>query len=148
MALKRVITLLGNPHINEDGVATAVIKPGYLVDGVATVAAHASAGAACPRTFALERTELGAGIDNTYQVLGTISSDYAIGDTVKIGSFKPGERVLAWIASGQNITVNARLESAGDGTLKVYSAGVIIGRALESVSALSVVRANIRVEIM
>jgi len=148
MALKRVITLKGDPLINEDGVATAAIKPGYLVDGVLSVAPHASAGAACPRTFALERSELGAGIDNTYQVLGTVSSDYAIGDTVKIGSFKQGERVLAWIASGQNITINARLESAGDGTLKVYSSGVIIGRALESVNATAVVRANIRVEIM
>lgn len=148
MALKRVITLLGDPHINEDGIASAVIKPGYLVDGVLSVAAHASAAAACSRTFALERSELGAGIDDSKRVLGTISSDYAIGDTVKIGSFKQGERVLAWIASGQNIAINARLESAGDGTLRVYGSGVIIGRALEAVNALSVVRANIRVEIM
>lgn len=146
MALKRVITLKGDPLINEDGVASAVIKPGYLVDGVLSVAAHASAGAACPRTFALERSELGAGIDDTRQVLGTISSDYAIGDTVKIGSFKQGERVLAFIASGQTITINARLESAGNGTLRVYASGVIIGRALESVTATALTR--IRVEIM
>ena len=145
MALKRVITLLGNPHINEDGVATAAIKPGYLVDGVLSVAAHASAGAACPRTFALERSELGSGIDNTYQGFAG-SSDYAIGDTVKIGSFKQGERVLAWIASGQNITINGRLESAGNGTLRAYASGVILCRALESVNATALT--NIRVEIM
>jgi hypothetical protein len=146
MALKRVITLLGYPHINEDGVASAIIKPGYLVDGVLSVAPHAAAAGACPRTFALERSEMGAGIDNSLRGANTISSEYSIGDTVKIGSFKPGERVLGWIASGQVITINDRLESAGNGTLRKYAAGVILGRALESVTATALT--NLRVEVM
>jgi hypothetical protein len=143
---RRSIILMGTPHVNEEGVATAVVKPGYLVDGVTQIAAHASAAGACPRTFALEREELGAGIDNLYLGTGTISSDYAIGDTVKVGSFKQGERVYAFVASGQTILENSRLESAGDGTLRLYSAGVIIGRALEAVTSLALSR--LRTEIM
>jgi len=146
MAAKRITVLRGDPYYNEDGVASAVIKPGYLVDGVLSVAAHAVAAGACPRTFAIEREEMGAGIDDTYQGATTISADYAIGDTVKIGSFSPGMRVLALIASGQSITINQRLESAGDGTLRAYSAGVIIGRALETVTATALTR--LRVEVM
>lgn len=146
MAVKRVIVLRGDPLVNEDGVASAVIKPGYLVDGVLSVAGHAVAAGACPRTFALEREELGAGIDDTRQGITTVSADYAIGDTVKIGSFAPGMRVLALIASGQTIAINDRLESAGDGTLRKYAAGVILGRALEAVTATSLSR--LRTEVM
>jgi hypothetical protein len=144
---RRVITLRGQPIQNEDGVASAVIKPGYLVDGVLSVAAHAVAAGACPRTFALERDELGAGIDDTYRGIGTISSDYQIGDTVKIGSFAPGMRVFAFVASGQNISINARLESAGDGTLRAFGSGTIIGRALETLGAVTGLT-RCRVEVM
>lgn len=145
MARKSII-LLGQPVYNEDGVAGEAIKPGHLVDGVATILKHASAGAACPRTFALERDEMGKGIDST-PVTNSGSPDYAIGDTVKVGSFHQGQHVLAFIASGQNITINDRLESAGDGTLKIFSSGTIIGRALETTGAVTALT-RVRVEIM
>jgi hypothetical protein len=144
---KRVIILRGEPLVNEDGVASAAIKPGYLVDGVLSIAPHASAGGECPRTFALDREEMGAGIDDTHRITPTVSSDYAIGDTVKVGSFAPGMRVNALIASGQNITINDRLESAGNGTLRKFAAGVILGRALETTGAVTALT-RLRTEII
>lgn len=137
MAVKRTITLLGEPHVNEDGAAAAAITPGYLVDGIASIAVHSSAGAAVQRSFALERNELGKDIDDAY----------ASGDYVKVGVFKPGERVLAWVASGQTITANDRLESAGNGTLRALASGVCLGRALETLGAVTVLT-RVRVEII
>lgn len=143
---RKTIILLGQPVYNEDGVAGEVIKPGHLVDGVLTILKHASAGGACPRSFALERDEMGKGIDAT-PVTSSGSPDYAVGDTVKVGSFHQGQHVLAFIASGQNIQINERLESAGDGTLKAFGSGTIIGRSLEEVGAVTALT-RIRVEIM
>jgi hypothetical protein len=89
---------------------------------------------------------MGAGIDTLHAGIGTPSPDYAVGDTVKVGSFAPGMRVNAFLASGQVIAINDRLESAGDGTLRKYASGVIIGRALETLSPLALT--HVRVEIM
>jgi len=135
---RKVIVLLGQPIVNEEGVATAAITPGMLVDGVTSIAPHAIAGADCPRTFALEREELGQNIDDAY----------AIGDTVKVGAFAPGQRVNALIASGQNIAANQALESAGDGTLRLLASGVRLARALEAVNnSAGPANARIRVEV-
>lgn len=134
---KKSIVLLGQPVYNEDGAASEAITPGMLVDGVSTIAKHASAAANTPRTFALERDELGDDIDE----------DYAIGDTVKIGAFHAGQRALALIASGQSITENQRLESAGDGTLRALAGGVALARALETTGAVTALT-RVRVEIM
>lgn len=144
---KRVIILRGQPLINEDGVASAAIKPGYLVDGVLSIAPHAVAGGVCPRTFALDREEMGVGIDDTHRIQPQISADYAVGDTVKVGAFAPGMRVNALIASGQNITINDRLESAGNGTLRKFTSGEILGRALETTGAVTVLT-RLRTEVM
>lgn len=133
---KKSIMLLGQPVYNEDGAASEAITPGMLVDGVSTIAKHASAAANTPRTFALERDEMGDDID----------VDYAIGDTVKVGAFHQGQHVLALIASGQSITENQRLESAGNGTLRALAGGVALARSLETISATANTR--IRVEIM
>lgn len=139
---KKSIMLLGQPVYNEDGVAGEVLHPGHLVDGVTTILKQATASVQTPRAFALERDELGQGIDG--DVYGATS--YAVGDRVKVGVFHAGQHVLAYIASGQNITVNQRLESAGDGTLKAYSSGVMLARALEAVNATALTR--LRVEII
>ena len=118
MANKRSVILKGDPEVNEEGVASAAVKPGYLVDGVASIAHHATAGGNTPRNFALERSELGAGIDNTYQGQGTPSAFYASGDTVKVATCYPGVEVTAFIASGYGVAVNGKLQSHGDGTLR------------------------------
>ena len=149
---KRVVLLRGGDRTiqNETGVAGGTIKPGYLVDGVSTVAAHASAGAACPRTIALERDELGRGIDTTYQTDPSNNvSDYAVGDVVKVAACHHGVQFTGWIASGQNIAENDRMESAGDGTFKKNSSGVILARSLETLDARNLVGpVKIKLEVM
>lgn len=142
MSTRRVIALLGQPIVNEDGAAGATVKPGHLVSGVTTIIPHGVAGGVAARTFALEREELGRGIDSTY---GSESPDYASGDTVKVGSFAPGQRVLGWIASGVSVSEGDFLESAGDGTLRAYTNGVRVARALEAANVTSLT--HLRVEV-
>lgn len=131
---RKVIALMGVPYINEDGVAAEAITPGHLVSGVTSISLND--GDPCTRTFALERDELGDNIDEPY----------AVSDVVKVGSFTPGQRVYAWLASGQNVSAGAFLEPATNGLLTAYSSGVRIARALEAVNA-SAGDARIRVEV-
>lgn len=151
MANKRTVILRGDYWVqNEDGAATAVIKPGYLVDGVTSVAPHASAGGACPLAIALEREEFGAGIDtnttaNPYTGIGASATDYAIGDTVKLAVLHAGHRFVGWIASGQNIAANDRMESAGDGSFRKFASGVILARALETLSVTALTKIQLEV---
>jgi hypothetical protein len=133
------ILLKGRPNQSEEGIATAAIQPGMLVDGVASIAPHASAGALAPRCFAAERDELGAGVDDAYKYGYAPASAYAIGDSVKVLACAPGDRVLVLIPSGQNITENDRLESNGDGMMKKTSSGVVLARSLETYDARNVV---------
>lgn len=127
---KLTIKLLGEPIQNEDDKAAEAITPGHLVDfnGAGNLIKHATAGQHCAKTFAMEREEMGAGIN----------VDYAIGDTVKVGHFKSGDRVLAFIASGQNLVKGNRLESAGNGTLRVLASGTPIARSLDTTGAVTV----------
>jgi len=132
---RTVITLKGTPHIDEDGAASEAITPGHLVTGVATIALHAVAKGDCPRRFALERDEMG----------DEISDAYAINDYVKVGAFAPGDRVYTWLASGESVTADGFVESAGNGMMQAYTNGVIIGRALETVTAAT--DARLRMEV-
>lgn len=136
---RNVIVLQGLPIYNEDGVASEAITPGHLVQGVTSISKHSTAGAATPAAYACERDEMGNGI----------SVAYAINDVVKVAVLAPGDRVQAFIASGQNIAENARLESAGNGTLRVLAAGTPIARALDAVNnASGPSDARIRVEVI
>jgi hypothetical protein len=134
----KAIVLRGVPVQNEDGAAgESDIKPGMLVSGVTTIVKHATAGGATARNFALERDELGKDIDVAY----------ALGDIVKVGSFAPGMRVNALIASGANITADTYMESAGNGRLRAFTSGTRIGRAVESVNATGPGDARLKVEV-
>lgn len=137
MAKKRSIVIQGDPRVYEQGVASETIKPGYLVKGISTIAKQtATTTGLPPAAFALERDELGTGIDNTYQGEGTGSAFYASGDRVKVGVFSKGQRVLAYVASGQNITEDDQLQSAGDGTLAEGTTKPI-ARACETLGAVT-----------
>ena len=108
MASARV-ALRGSPEVDEQTSASAAITPGDLIEiDTGQWRRHASAGLNATKTFALERDESGDGID----------VDYAIDDAVKAGYFSPGQRVNAFIASGQTLSEGMFLESAGDGTLR------------------------------
>lgn len=137
---RKVIALLGNPVVTEEDVAAEAITPGHLLayDGNGELVKHATAAGQAARMFALERDEMGKGIDVAY----------AADDVVKVGHFHQGQRVYAFIASGQNIAKGAFLESAGDGTLRTGS-GVDIAMAVEAVNnSAGPGDARIRVEIL
>lgn len=136
---RRQILLKGRPNQSEEGVAGAVIQPGMLVDGVVTILAHATAGGVAPKCFAAERDEMGAGVDDNYKHGYVPSANYAIGDAVKVLACAPGDRVCVLIASGQNLVINDRLESAGDGTMRKFASGTILARVLETFDARNVV---------
>jgi hypothetical protein len=140
MSIKRSVVLRGEPEYNEYGAANEAIKPGYLVKGVSAVAKQTVSGIV-PRNLAVERDELGQGIDDTYRVTGSGSNAaaYASGDTIKVASFDAGDEATVYIASGQNITEDDYLCSAGDGTFKeVAAASGAIARSLETVGAVAV----------
>lgn len=118
MATKRSVILNGTPIVDEQDTAAAEVKPGYLVKRpIGGVEHQTASGTKAPFCIALERDELGAGIDNSLQGDGTSSAYYASGDRVKVAFCPPGTVVTAYIASGQNIQKDELLSSAGDGTL-------------------------------
>lgn len=145
MSVKRSIILRGDPEINEYGVASEAIKPGYLIKGVSTVAKQTAA-VRCPFVLAIERDELGAGIDDTYLVSGSgaPAAAYASGDTVKAAAFDAGDEATVYVASGANISEDDYLQSAGNGLFvevgAAYSSGTggAMAQALETLGAVSV----------
>lgn len=150
--MSRVITLLGNPIVTEDGEASEAIKPGHLVKGQGTVAKQTTATTKVPVRVALERDELGKGIDSTpgssldtNNSVAAQSADYASGDTVKVGAFAGGDRFLGWVASGVNVAADALMESAGDGTVRALTGAEPIVRALEAVNATADTRIRLEV---
>lgn len=136
MSIKRSVVLRGCPEFNEYGAASEAIKPGYLVKGVSTVAKQTATTGFFANAVAVERGELGQGIDNAAGN-GVLAAPYASGDTVKVAVFDSGDEATMWIASGQNIVEDDLLQSAGDGTLAEGSTRPIC-RALETVGAVTV----------
>jgi len=141
---RSVITLMGDPIKNEDNPALEALTPGHLVMLTSTGAQKNTASAAnVAPAFVLERDEMG----------GDIADTYAIGDYVKIGVFKPGERVYAWLASGQNAAIGDYLtgDNAGLLTKASVAAGIRLARAIEAVNtsgSAPVAGTRIRVEIV
>ncbi len=158
----RSVVLRGHPKFNEQGYCTAQVNPGYLVKGSAIeggVVAHQTANAQTkiPAAFAVERDELGTGIDATYATTasGTGNYYYSSGDTVKVAVCDAGTQVSAFIASGQSIAADDLLVSNGDGTLAkigVYASGVgpsfPVARALDTTGGAVSVATILRVEIL
>lgn len=143
---RRVITLMGAPIVTEDLEALEAITPGYLVEQPAAgVSKQTITDLAAPATVALERDELGKGIDGS---VGSETADYAIGDTVKVGHFAPGMRFYGFVASGQTLLQDALLDSAGDGTLQAMAGLRPMARALEAVTSSDPGDTRIRVEVI
>lgn len=122
-----------------DLAASETIRPGHLVDrfnnaGIHRWRKHATASIAVAKAVATEQAMLNQGVDD----------DYAAGDLMEVSILSPGASAWMFIASGQTIVVGNKLESAGDGTLKIFSAGVVLFSALESKTATALTR--IRVE--
>jgi hypothetical protein len=136
-----VVFLGGNRTQINDLAASEAITPGHLVDrfnsaGVIRWRKHATASIAVAPAFATEHSMANKGVDDAY----------GIGDLVEVSVGEPGAAFWAFIASGQNIVAGNKLESAGDGTLKIFSAGIVIASALENkptVTALTRIRVEV-----
>jgi len=133
---------LGGPRTQvNDLAASETITPGYLVDrfnsaGVIRWRKQATASIACAPAFATEQGMLNRGVDD----------NYLVGELMEVSILGRGGYVWAFIASGQNIAAGNKLEAAGDGTLKIFSAGVVLASALEnkpSVTALTRIRVEV-----
>lgn len=130
----KTITLKGM-GIRKEGIASSAITPGDFIEfgGSNDLRRHANAATSARKAFALENDLIGNGIND----------DYAIGDTVQYAVFHSGEEVYARVAAlATAITKGARLESAGDGTVRIASTDSatdttqrdsIVGYALEAV---------------
>ncbi len=150
---RRAIALLGTPIYTEEGQATEVITPGYLVEGQTSIALSTIDGLKAPIRIAMERDEMGRGIGAVgassldTNAVASLSADYAIGDTVKVGAFHAGQRFLGFIVSGQDITADDLLEAAGDGTFEILAGAEPLVRAVETVDASGVVEADVPIRL-
>lgn len=106
------VMLQGEPIVDEQTTAAEAITPGMLIEtnqpALGQCRKHASAAVNASPVFALERDEMGSGIDIAY----------AIGDRVKIAYCSVGDKVNALVGNGITLTGKEFLESAGDGTLR------------------------------
>lgn len=134
---------LGGEHTQiNDLAASAAITPGHLVErfnsaGVIRLRKHATAGGDTARLIALNHSMANKGVDD----------DYAANDLVEVSAGRGGSTYWMLIASGQNIVAGNKLESAGDGTLRILAAGVALFSALENKPNV-VVSTRLRVEVI
>ena len=127
------ITVKGDP-IRYEYVCNAAITPGHLCEIMSTGNArvHATAGGAAEKLIALEDENQG----------GEIGTAYTASNIGLFGIFKPGDVAYMLLANGETAAIGSKLESYGDGTLRVVDTdtsagtievGSIVGVALEAV---------------
>lgn len=132
---------LGGPRTEiGDLAASETITPGQLVErfnssGTIRWRKHATAAGATPRAVATEASMMNQGVSGTY----------AAGELVEVSIGAGGTSFWMFIASGQNIAAGNKLESAGDGTLRILASGVALFSALENKANVTVLT-RIRVE--
>lgn len=138
---------LGSSHdadpVLENTIAVSeAVTPGHLVERFNNGGVHrwrkhtnVTADSGTPPAVALEQAMLNQGVDDAYA-----ANDLAL---VSIG-YK-GCAYWMFVASGQTIVFGDPLESAGDGTLRKFTTGVVLFTALEDKTALALTR--IRVEV-
>lgn len=114
-------------NIRRERVAASAITPGMLLEVETTtgkVKPHSSAGGYANPIFAVRDTQQGKGIDDAY----------ATGDLVSYHQMRAGSRVLAIAADSQVLVEGDYVESAGDGKVRKYSAGVRVGFATHALN--------------
>jgi hypothetical protein len=123
-----------------DVAASQPIIPGQLVERFVSTGAkyrrHATAGGPTVKAVALDQSMLNKGVDEAYPV----------GDLVEVGIFSPGATAWMLVASGQNIANGQKLESAGDGTLRLHASGTPLFAAVEDKDNTTGGSPRIRVE--
>jgi len=121
--------------VRYEGKANAAITPGHLVEQMSTgnIRVHASAGGNAMRAFAVENDLEGEEIGDAY----------VANERVQYNIFQNGDVVYGILADGQNASIGSKLESNGNGELRVAgeeSSGEsqpesIVGLALDAVDA-------------
>lgn len=134
-----VVFLGGDREQINDLACSEAITPGHLVErfnnsGVIRVRKHSTAGGASS-LVATDHSMANKGVDDAY----------AANDLLEMSAAKSGSAWWMLIASGQNIAAGDKLESAGNGTLRILSSGVALFTALENKPTV-VVQTRIRVE--
>jgi len=114
----KTITLIGDP-IHKEYKAAAAITPGMLCELASTGKgqAHSTAGGTAQKMFALEDELRGKGIGDAY------TTD----NMAQFGIFNPGDEVYALLANGEVTVVGSKLESNGDGYMRVVDADASVG---------------------
>lgn len=117
--------LLRGRGIREEAPAGGTITPGHLVmlNSSAQLVVHGTAAGAAGACFAVENDLVGK----------TIDDNYVSGDFVQAEWVPPGSRIYALVAAAATaITAGDLLESAGNGTVRKFGSGVVIGRSLDT----------------
>lgn len=118
----KTIVVKGNP-MQKEAAASGAITPGHLLERTSTantVKVHATAGGKRELLFAIEDALQGKEIGDAY-------SDAA---RVQFVAARPGDEINALIYDDETIAIGDWLESAGNGTLRKFVAGVIVAVAL------------------
>lgn len=112
--------------VEEAIVATAVIKPGMLIEWASATTvqpASTAADTSAPAMWAVEnpyldpRTDTGLAVDTTYAVGAKCFFVYS----------QPGDKLYALLETANNVTVPGMgLESNGAGALQIFSTGRIV----------------------
>lgn len=138
MSEQRTIVVKGSPEVEEAVVITAGFLPGTLLvrtvpAGVVSFAPSTLDGALAAPLVAMERSELGTGVDDSQQSQGTPTAAYVVGDVVKVGYMQPGVEYMAMLEDEQNITAGDNLAAnVANGTLRAAAAGEnIVAQAME-----------------
>lgn len=148
---EKTITVGGSPTRFERA-AAAAITPGHIVELTSsnTVQAHSTAGGTvAPLLVALEDENKG----------GEIGTAYTAANVTLFAAFGPGDIFYGLLANGETAVIGSKLESYGDGTLRVVDSdasvgdiGVqsVVGVALEAVdmSGSSAADPSARIKVM
>lgn len=119
------IWLGGGMVVVNDVAAGAAFNPGHLIErynssGTPLFRKHSTALLAAVPIFALNQSMLNKGVDDAY----------GVGDLVEAGIMQSGS--LVWALIGVlTVVAGDKLESAGNGTLRLATTGVVIGVAAE-----------------
>lgn len=123
--------------------SVSVITPGMLIEryaaaGVTLFRPHSVSGNN-GETFAIEASMLNKGV----------ADSYAAADMLEAVIAHQGATIWALVATAAPaIAIGDKLESAGDGTLRKYIAGVPLAIALEALTNTSGANSHLRVEIL
>ena len=132
MAKNEPIILAGSP-IYREGVASATITPGMLVEygGTNDLQPHSTAGGNARKAVAVNMSEIGQDSE----------TDYSADDQARYAVLRSGDRATMLLATGQNVAKGAALESDGAGALQAFGTaadagnhGNLVGYADEAIN--------------